>query len=336
MGIYTIGFLGHFAYTERICDYMDTLMVRALEQHGEVRVMLTLRHTADRLMAGRVLEIGKLFPGLRLVPVITEQEERIYKKNGPSLSADERKKRLDAAGSYEVVPDILSSNKLPGYHQRFIERCDQIVYSMFRVPQFICDDFARKVRGLKGRQPLVHYIMQGDRISAPVNVEPMIDLQQSIEYVRRSGFRLLTDKLPQELLDKWLANADLPKNYMEFGVIEELADVFGRKDTKTRHYLLYKVFTVVYIIYHNLLTTPGCGACEVINSRFRQFRRMLELLAESRSRGIDIGRFDLLDFDNYDKIFNQFGWADRLEVAVSRLCDFEPDNNSFSTDVHRE
>lgn len=87
MGAYTIGFLGHFAYTERICDYMDTLILRTLQQHGEVRVMVTLRREADRLMAGRVLEIGNLLPGLRLVPVITEQEERIYKKNSPSRSA---------------------------------------------------------------------------------------------------------------------------------------------------------------------------------------------------------------------------------------------------------
>ena len=326
MGRYTIGFLGHFAYTERICDYMDTLILRALEQHSEVRVMLTLWREADRLMAGRVLEIGKLFPGLRLVPVVTEQEERIYKKNGPSQAAGERKRRLNAAGSYEVVPDILSSNKLPGYHQRFIERCDQIVYSMFRVPQYIRDDFARKVRMKKGRQPLVHHVMQGDRIHDPVSMEPMIDLQQSIEYVRRSGFRLLTDKLPQELLDKWLTNADLPNNYMEFGVLEGLADVFGRKDTKKAHYLLYKVFTAAYVVYYRLLTKPGNAVCEEINCRFRQFRRMLELLAESRSKGIDIGRFDLIDFDNYDKIFKQFGWMDRLEKPETRLCDSEPGN----------
>ena len=326
MGRYTIGFLGHFAYTERICDYMDTLILRALEQHSEVRVMLTLWREADRLMAGRVLEIGNLFPGLRLVPVVTEQEERIYKKNGPSQAAGERKRRLNAAGSYEVVPDILSSNKLPGYHQRFIERCDQIVYSMFRVPQYIRDDFARKVRMKKGRQPLVHHVMQGDRIHDPVSMEPMIDLQQSIEYVRRSGFRLLTDKLPQELLDKWLTNADLPNNYMEFGVLEGLADVFGRKDTKKAHYLLYKVFTAAYVVYYRLLTKPGNAVCEEINCRFRQFRRMLELLAESRSKGIDIGRFDLIDFDNYDKIFKQFGWMDRLEKPETRLCDSEPGN----------
>ena len=326
MGRYTIGFLGHFAYTERICDYMDTLILRALEQHSEVRVMLTLWREADRLMAGRVLGVGKLFSGLRLVPVVTEQEERIYKKNGPSQAAGERKRRLNAAGSYEVVPDILSSNKLPGYHQRFIERCDQIVYSMFRVPQYIRDDFARKVRMKKGRQPLVHHVMQGDRIHDPVSMEPMIDLQQSIEYVRRSGFRLLTDKLPQELLDKWLTNADLPNNYMEFGVLEGLADVFGRKDTKKAHYLLYKVFTAAYVVYYRLLTKPGNAVCEEINCRFRQFRRMLELLAESRSKGIDIGRFDLIDFDNYDKIFKQFGWMDRLEKPETRLCDSEPGN----------
>lgn len=335
MGRYTIGFLGHFAYTERICDYMDTLILRALEQHGEVRVMLTLRHTADRLMAGRVLEIGKLFPGLRLVPVVTEQEERIYKNNGPSQAAGERKRRLDAAGSYEVVPDTLSSNKLPCYHQKFIERCDQIVYSTFRVPQYIRDDFARKVRMKKGRQPLVRYVMQGDRIHDPVSMEPTIDLQQSIEYVRRSGFRLLTDKLPQELLEKWLANADLPNNYMEFGVLEGLADVFGRKDTKKAHYLLYKVFTAAYVVYYRLLTKPGNAVCEEINCRFRQFRRMLELLAESRSKGIDIGRFDLIDFDNYDKIFKQFGWMDRLEKSVMRLCDSEP-GNTPSTDGKAE
>lgn len=80
MGRYTIGFLGHFAYGKRICDYMDTLILRALQQHSEVRVMLTLWKEADRLMAGRVLEIGKLFPGLRLVPVVTEQEDASTRK----------------------------------------------------------------------------------------------------------------------------------------------------------------------------------------------------------------------------------------------------------------
>lgn len=310
MGTYTIGFLGHYVYSKRICDYMDTLLVQALQQKGEVRVMLTLWREADRLMAGRALEIGKLFPGLRLVPVITEQEERIYEKNSPSQSARERKRRLDAADGYEVVPDILLSNRLPGYHQKFIESCNQIVYSTFRVPQYIRDDFARKVRVKRGRQPLVRYIMQGVPLPDPISMEPIFDLQQSIEYVRRSGFRLLTDKLPQELLEKWLGNADLPNNYLEFGVMEEAAAVFGLKDTQTAHYLLYKVFTVAYIVYHHLLTTPDSAASKEINSRYRQFRRMLGLVAESRRRGIDIGRFDLIDFDNYDKIFKQFGWMD--------------------------
>lgn len=63
----------------------------------------------------------------------------------------------------------------------------------------------------------------------------------------------------------------------------------------------------VYIVYHRLQTKSGSGACEKINSQFRQFRRMLELLAESRCRGIDIGRFDLIDFNNYDEIDNQLG-----------------------------
>ena len=62
---------------------------------------------------------------------------------------------------------------------------------------------------------------------------------------------------------------------------------------------------------------------------------MLELLAESRSKGIDIGRFDLIDFDNYDKIFKQFGWMDRLEKSVMRLCDSEP-GNTPSTDGKAE
>lgn len=225
-----------------------------------------------------------------------------------------------------MVPDTLSSNKLPGYHQRFIERCDQIVYSTFRVPQYIRDDFARKVRMKKGRQPLVRYIMEGFSVSTPVSMEPMLDLHQSIEYIRRNGFRVMTDKLPQELLDKWLANADLPGNFMEFGVQEELADLFGRRDTDKAHYLLYKVFTAAYIVYHRLLTEPGSAACEEINSRFRQFRRLLKLLAVCRRRGIDTGRFDLLDFDNYDKIFKQFGWMDRLEKPETRLCDSEPGN----------
>lgn len=315
---------------------MDTLIVRALQQHSQVRVMLTLWRQADRLMAGRVLEIEKLYPGLRLILVITEQEERVYKKNSPSLTAGERKRLIDAADGYEVVPDIISSNRLSGYHRKFIESCDQIVYATFRVPLYVRDDFARQVRALKGKQPLVRYVMAGEYIADPINLESLFDLRRSIEYIRRSGFRVLTDKLPQELLEKWLANADLPQNYMEFGVLEEAAEVFSRKDTRREHYLLYKVFTAAYIVCRHLLTDPDSIVCKEINSRFRQFRRMLELLAESRRKGIDIGRFDLLDFDNYDEIFNQFGWADRLEKSVTRLSDSEPDNNIFTTDGETE
>lgn len=332
MGRYTIGFLGHFAYTERICDYMDTLILRALQQHGEVRVMLTLRHTADRLMTGRVLEIGKLFPGLRLVPVITEQEERIYKKNSPSLSARERKRRLDAAGGYEVVPDILSSNKLPGYHQKFIECCDQIVYSTFHVPVYIREDFARRIRMRKARQPLVHYVMQGGSLPGLVSMEPMIEFQQSVEYIRRSGFRILTDILPQELLDKWLANADLPKNYMEFGTLEDAVEVFHRKSTSQAHYLLFKVFTFAYIVSGRLLTQPDDTACGKVNTRFRQFRRILRLLAEARAAGIEVGRYDLLDFDAYDDIMHRSEWIARLDDKAAQCSNTE----TFFTDGKTE
>lgn len=332
MGRYTIGFLGHFAYAKRICDYMDTLLLRALEQHSEVRVMLTLWRETDRLMAGRVLEIGNLFPGLRMVPVITEQEERIYKKNSPSLSARERKRRLDAAGGYEVVPDILSSNKLPGYHQKFIECCDQIVYSTFQVPVYIREDFARKVRMQKSKQPLVHYVMQGGSLPGPVSMEPMIELQQSVEYVRRSGFRILTDILPQELLEKWLANADLPKNYMEFGTLEDAVEVFHRKSTSQARYLLFKIFTFAYIVSGRLLTQPDDTACGKVSARFRQFRRILRLLAGARAAGIEVGRYDLLDFDAYDDIMRRYEWIARLDDKAAQCSNTE----TFFTDGKTE
>lgn len=336
MGTYTIGFLGHHNYAKRICGYMDTLIVRALQQHSQVRVMLTLWRQDDRLMFGRALKIRELHPELRIVAVITEQEEHIYKTNGQSATAHERKRLIDAADGYEVIADILSSNRLLGYHRKFIECCDQIVYATFRVPIYVRDDFARQIRALKGKQPLVRYVMAGEYLADPINLDSMFDLRRSIEYIRRSGFRVLTDKLPQDMLEMWLANADLPQNYMEFGVLEEAGEVFSRKDTRREHYLLYKVFTAAYIVCRHLLTDPDSGACKEINSRFRQFRRMLEVLAESRRKGIDIGRFDLLDFDNYDEIFNQFGWADRLEASVTRLCDSEPGSNLFSTDGQTE
>lgn len=326
MGTYTIGFLGHFVYAKRICDYMDTLLLRALQQHSEVRVMVTLWREADRLMAGRVLEIGKLFPGLRLVPVITEQEERIYKKNSPSLSAQERKRRLDAADGYEVVSDILLSNRLPGYHQKFIESCDQIVYSTFRVPQYIRDDFARKVRMQKGRQPLVRYLMQGEQFPDPINIEPMLDLQRSVEYIRSSGFRLMSDTVPVDLLEVWLTNSELPRTGAEFTALEDVADMYRRKDMQERRFLLFKVFTFIYVITERLLTQPDDAACSGIRLRFRQFRRMLGLVAESRRRGIDIGCFDLLDTDGYGEIIKRFGWVDQPAKSAALPGVRETDN----------
>lgn len=158
--------------------------------------MVTLRREADRLMAGRVLEIGNLLPGLRLVPVITEQEERIYKKNSPSRSARERKRRARRrrrlrGGSrhtlFEQVTRLSSAVHRALRPDRLLDVPGSAIHS---------GRLRTESPHEKGRQPLVRYIMEGFSVSTPVSMEPMLDLHQSIEYIRRNGFRVMTDQTP--------------------------------------------------------------------------------------------------------------------------------------------
>ena len=52
---------------------------------------------------------------------------------------------------------------------------------------------------------------------------------------------------------------------------------------------------------------------------YRQFRRLLELVAEAREAGVDIGNHDLLDFARYDSLLKICALPQRLGELSGRL-----------------
>ena len=52
---------------------------------------------------------------------------------------------------------------------------------------------------------------------------------------------------------------------------------------------------------------------------YRQFRRLLELVAVAREAGVDIGNHDLLDFARYDSLLKICALPQRLGELSGRL-----------------
>lgn len=323
MRTFTIGFLGRFVFSDRMRDYLDTFISRYTCEGIRLCIAVDLIFEHHLLLAERVLALKRVCPDLRLLAVIAERQERVYRGRNESPSAQRRKRILDAADRYEVLPgNVGEFMRVVFLNRFFIGHCDLIVYSTYHAPLFAAENFRMHIRSAEN-PPRVQYQSDEYPLNNPVSLEPALSLAVSIDYLRKNGFRVMSDSLPGELLEKWLNGSDKPRSYGRLAALEDAADVFRLKNSVGRDYLLFKVFACAYALHRDLWGLPQIGydTGEEVGIRFRQFRRLLELVAEARKAGADIGSYNLLDFDNYDGILERCGWVRRLSEMNTRLCD---------------
>jgi len=228
---------------------------------------------------------------------------------------------LDAADEYELLPGnageflrVVQVNRL------FAARCDLIVYSAYLAPKYATDNLRLQVAS-RPDPPRVRCLSDEFPVRRPVSFEPELALAESIGYLRRNRCRIMSGDLPPELLAKWLAACDEPRLYPRLASLEDVADIFRLDGAPDCDYLLFKVFAYAYALHRDLWVLPcrGCGADAVASVLYRQFRRLLELVAEAREAGVDIGNHDLLDFARYDSLLKICALPQRLGELSGRL-----------------
>lgn len=321
MSEFTIGLLGRFQYSPRMRDYFDTLLSRYASRNPRLWIVIDLISQQHLALVERALSLKRICPGLRLLAVVTEGQERPLPRPA-SLTARRRKRILEAADAYQTLPAnsgvfmrVVSVNRF------FVARCDLIVYSSYLAPRFAVDNFHLHLRSAAA-PPCVKYLFDEFPEHNPVTLEPALSMAQSLDYLRRNRYRVMSDDLPPELLSKWLAASDLPHCYRRLASLDDLADLLRLADVPGRDFLLFRIFALAYAMHRDLWAVPqyGCGGDETAENLFKQFRRLLQLLSEARETGVDIGSYDLLDFDCYDFLLEKLAGLKRLgELSGSFL-----------------
>ena len=304
---FTIGFLGQYRLTSSMQDSLDTFIFRYTCEGILLWIAVDLISEHQLQLAERVLALKRIFPDLRLLAVIAERQERVYRGRSESLTAQRRKRILDAADRYKVLPgNVGQFMRVVFLNRFFIGHCDLIVYNTYHASLFAAENFRMHIRSAEN-PPRVQYQSDKYPLKNPVSFESALSLAASIDYLRKSGFRVMSDSLPGELLEKWLNRSDEPRSYGRLAALEDAADVFRLENASSRDYLLFKVFAYAYALHRDLWVLPQFenDTGETVGMQFRQFRRLLELVAETRKVDADIGSYNLLDFNNYDELLKK-------------------------------
>ena len=323
MIVFRIGFLGRYVFTPFMRDYLDTLISRYTCEGVQLWIVMDLISADHLQLAERVITVKRICPDLRLSVVITERQKQIYKRRSESFTAKQRKRILDAADNTVTLPgDSGEFMRIVFLNRCFIKHCDLIVYSTYRAPLLAANNFDRHLRSADN-PPRVQYISDEYPLNNPVSFEPALMLAESIDYIRRNNYRVMSDTLPPELLAIWLKDSDEPCGYSRLSMLEDVADLFRLQNSAGRDFLLFKIFAYAYAHHRDLWVLPqyGFDTGVKVSAIYRQFRRLLELVADAREKGAEIGNYNLLDFDNYDALLNKCGWVRRLEEMNTHLCD---------------
>lgn len=305
-------------------SYLDGLVNRYCAREREICILLTLTTDNDCRLAERVLALRRIYPGLELAAVVTRQQMRSCQHPNACNTAFARRMVLHAADRVEIVSNARDFMYFVELHRYFLNNCDLILFRAFGTGAVVVANFRAQLRDM-AEPPVVRYLESEMPIRPLENIESVLTLAGSIDYIRSHDFHVTSDCLPPELLARWLKSDAAPGCYSHLSALEDIAAIFRVKDSEGRDYLLLKVFTYAYALHHNLwaVLSRSEDAGAMAGFRFRQFRRMLELVSEARAKGLEVGGFDLLDFDNYDETLRRMGWLGRLDEQNARLCDQE-------------
>ena len=134
--------------------------------------------------------------------------------------------------------------------------------------------------------------------------DPYQEIRQSVAYLRRNNFVIRAEHLPMIFVRKWQSAP--PGWYHYLTTPDDTDAIFRLRETPRHDHLSLKVFAYAYAVRHDMWaggreTPSGVDAIR----RFRQFRQLLEIIAARREAGERVESFDLMDFDEYDKMLRQ-------------------------------
>lgn len=322
MKTFTIGFLGRYHYTSNVQDYVDSLILNYLCRQEILVVMVFISGVYAQKIAERVLTIRRICPSIKLRIIVTEAIRRSYEENAEFPAAVKRRGILEQADRIDMLSDGLHWTHHERLHDYFIQHSDLIIYSPIRISKAVKQDFKERLNHCLN-SPQVRYLDRELPCKASQNFKPAFALAESIAYIRGCNFRLMSDRVPLKLLKQWLTDNPRPY-YRYFSTLEDVAGIFNMYDSREHSYLPFKIFAYCYAYYRNLWILPMCPPTyEEINTRFGQFQKILRLLIEIRLAGGPVESCNIMDFDRYDELVENFSWIRRLNETSGHLSDGE-------------
>ena len=284
---FTLGILYGCGRGFRTAQYFEQLAAYYLKSMSRVRVLIALTGKAERSVAACLLEQRAKHSGLEVAVVLTARQWRAERFSPPELL------RL------------------------FIERCDLLVFQehhagvqMVGLLRELLTDMAVPLpvqyELLHPGYASLHYPADRKqyRIYGGPYYDPYQEIRQSVAYLRRNNFVIRAEHLPMIFVRKWQS---APPGWYHYLTTPDDTDmIFRLRETPRHDHLSLKVFAYAYAVRHDMWaggreTPSGADAIR----RFRQFRQLLEIIAARREAGERVESFDLMDFDEYDKMLRQ-------------------------------
>lgn len=304
---FTIGLLGGCGDGLRTARYFEHVVAYHRKTFPRVRVLLPLMSKGQRSVAAHLMACRQDDPGLEIGVALTARQWENYLNGAANGRLAECNRIIDAADYRGPVPDSRAQLSRPALFRLFIEQCDHIVFNEHRAGMVETGMFAAQVVDMGVPMPVQYGLTAPEVVSTtyPLNrleyldpaggyYDPEAEIGQSVAYIRQNGFSVRADRVPLIFIRKWLAAIPL-NSYRHLTTPDDIADLSRLKDRPGHDYLSLKVFAFAYAARRTKQDMIGDDAIRC----FRQFRDLLETVAERRDAGKRVEPFDLLDFDRY-------------------------------------
>ena len=315
---FTLGILGGFGDGLRTAQYFGQLAAYYLKSMSRVRVLIALTGKGELSVAAYLLNQRPEHPGLEVALVLTARQWREYLQNVSHDKAAEYNRIIGAADRREVMERYAERFWPPELFRLFIERCDLLVFHEHRAGEQVTGLLRELLTDMAVPLP-VHYELlhpgyaslhypadrKQYRIYGGSYYDPWQEIRQSVAYLRRNNFVIRAEHLPTVFVRKW--QSEPPQGWYHYLTTPDDTDaIFRLRETPRHDFLSLKVFAYAYAVRHDMWAggRESPSGADAIR-RFRQFRKLLEMIAARREAGERVESFDLMDFDGYDKILRQ-------------------------------
>lgn len=304
---FTIGLLGDCGDSLRTARYFEHVAAYHRKTFPRVRVLLPLMSKGQRSVAAHLMACRQDDPGLEIGVALTARQWENYLNGAANGRTAECNRIIDAADCRGPVPDSRAQLSRSALFRLFIEQCDHIVFNEHRAGMAETETFAAQVADMGVPIPVQYGLTAPEyaSVSHPIDrreyldptggyYDPEAEIGQSVAYIRQNGFCIPADHVPLIFIRKWLA---VPPTacLRHLTIPDDIADLSRLKDRPGYDYLSLKVFAFAYAARRTKQDMTGDDAIRC----FRQFRDLLETVAERRNAGKRVEPFDLLDFDRY-------------------------------------